>query len=156
VAVSTITVEDVTVLVGIVNIADVKPAPIVTLTGAVAAEVLLLEILTTAPPEGAGPLNATVPWDGPPLTTVAGLRTKLDTIGGITVSEVDRLTVPHAAVMLGVARAATGLVLTANVALDNPAGIVNKAGTVAADVVSDVRLTPAPPVGAAAFSVTVP
>jgi len=40
------------------------------------------------------------------------------------------------------------------VALDEPAGTVTLAGTVAADVLLDERVTAAPPDGAAPFNVT--
>lgn len=43
----------------------------VTLTGTVAADVLLLDSVTTAPPAGAGPFSVSVPVDElPPLTEV--------------------------------------------------------------------------------------
>ena len=59
----------VTALVVTVNAADVLPDAIVTLEGTVATAVLLLERVTTVPPEGAGPEIVTVPAEGePPLT----------------------------------------------------------------------------------------
>jgi len=48
------------------------------------------------------------------------------------------------------------LVLMVNVAVVLPAGTVTEDGTVATEVVPDVRLTTIPPAGAAAESVTVP
>ena len=50
----------------------------------------------------------------------------------------------------------TALVLTVNVVLLTPAGTVTLAGTVAVDVLLLERATAAPPLGAAALSVTVP
>jgi hypothetical protein len=44
-----------------VNVALVEPAWIVTLVGTVATAVLLLDRVTTVPPDGAGLLNVTVP-----------------------------------------------------------------------------------------------
>jgi len=44
-----------------VKLAVVAPAATVTLVGTRAAVVLLLESETTAPPDGAAPLNVTVP-----------------------------------------------------------------------------------------------
>src|SRR6267143_4708450 len=60
-----------TALVLTVNAALVAPAAIVTLDGVLATFVLLLESVTTAPPEGAAPLSVTVPVEElPPLTFV--------------------------------------------------------------------------------------
>jgi len=58
--------------------------------------------------------------------------------------------------MLGEELALTAKVETVKVALDEPAGTVMLAGTVAADVLLEDRVTGAPPVGAAPFKVTVP
>src|SRR3989454_12644918 len=54
--------------------------------GATAAG-LLLESVTCAPPAGAGPFSVTVPAEGLPPVTLAGLSASEETIGGITVSE---------------------------------------------------------------------
>jgi len=51
---------------------------------------------------------------------------------------------------------ATGLVLTVKVAVVAPAATVTLVGTVAADVLLLLSVTRAPPVGAAALSLTVP
>jgi hypothetical protein len=51
---------------------------------------------------------------------------------------------------------ATGLVVAVKVAVVAPAGTVTDAGTWAAAVLLDVKLTTAPPVGAGLFKVTVP
>ena len=58
--------------------------------------------------------------------------------------------------MLAVVEAVTAVVVTVNVALAAPAATETLAGTVAAAVLSLVRLTVAPPAGAALLSVTVP
>ena len=54
-------VEPDTGLVVAENVALVAPAATVTLAGTVAADVLLFDKVTTAPPVGAGPLNVAVP-----------------------------------------------------------------------------------------------
>ena len=54
------------------------------------------------------------------------------------------------------AEAVTALVLTMNVALAAPAATVTLAGTVVAAVLSLIRETAAPPLGAGPLSVTVP
>ncbi len=67
-------VDVVTALVVTVNVALVDPAGTMTLAGTVAAEVLLLDSVTAAPPDGAAPLRVTVPCDVPPPTTLLGLN----------------------------------------------------------------------------------
>jgi len=84
------------------------------------------------------------------------VRVNSETTGGMTVIGADWLTVPHAAVILGVDLVDAGFVAITNVALVDPAGTVTKLGTVATDGVSDVKFTLAPPVGAAVFNATVP
>ena len=60
-----------TVKVVTLNVRLVAPAGMVTLTGTVAAAMLLLERETRAPPVGAGPLSFRLPVEGnPPLTLV--------------------------------------------------------------------------------------
>jgi hypothetical protein len=60
-----------TVLAG--NVALKAPAGTVTLAGTVAAPVLLLDSVTTAPPEGAALVRLAVPCEVLPPTTLAGL-----------------------------------------------------------------------------------
>ena len=71
--------EVITALVLTVNVALVAPAPTVTPEGTWAADVLLLESETTAPPDGAGPLSVTVPVElcVPPVT-LGGFRLRED------------------------------------------------------------------------------
>ena len=60
-----------TSLVEAVKVAVVAPAGTGTLVGTIATAVLLLDRVTTVPPDGAALLNVTVPWEGvPPFTEV--------------------------------------------------------------------------------------
>jgi hypothetical protein len=59
-------VDEVTAPVVMVKVALLAPAAMVTLPGTLAAAVLLLDRLTTAPPLGAGPLRVTEPLDDLP------------------------------------------------------------------------------------------
>ena len=68
-----------------VNVAEVLPAGTVTLAGTVAAAVLLLESVTTAPPVGAAPFSVTVPVELFPPTTVVGLIDKVESCTAFTV-----------------------------------------------------------------------
>ena len=61
-----------------VNVPLVCPSAIVMLDGTV-TKLLLLEIPTSAPPEGAGPFSITVPTDELPANTVLGFIAMLDT-----------------------------------------------------------------------------
>jgi len=74
-------------LVVIVNVAVVAPAGTVTLGGTCAAAVLLLDSVTIAPPDGAGPVNFTVPVDEvPPITEVGPTVRPLPvSLGAVTV-----------------------------------------------------------------------
>ncbi len=80
------TVELLTTLVLTVNVALLAPAATVTLAGTVATAVLLLESVTTAPPEGAAALKLTVPVEEFPPTTEVGFRVTEESNSGFTVS----------------------------------------------------------------------
>ena len=85
-------VDSLTALVLTVNVALVAPAATVTLEGTVATDVSLLESATCAPPDGAGPLSATVPVEDLPPMTLVGLSVSEVSVGvgggaGFTVSE---------------------------------------------------------------------
>ena len=147
-----------TVTVVTVRVAVVAPAATVTLAGTVAAEVLLLESVTTAPPAGAAALKVTVPVDELPPVTLAGFTLKLasdTTAAGFTVSVA--LCVPlYVPVIVTGVDVLTATVVTVNVAVVAPAATVTLAGTVATAVSPLASVTTAPPVGAAALKVTVP
>ncbi len=74
-------VEDDTACVLTVKVRLVAPADTVTLAGTVAAAVLLLESVTTAPPDGAALDNVTVPCDALPPVTLAGESDNDDSVG---------------------------------------------------------------------------
>jgi hypothetical protein len=76
-----------TVRVVTAKVALFDPAARVTLAGTVAAEVLLLVSVTTAPPVGAALLNVTVPVEDAPPSTVGGLKETeaTVTVAGFTV-----------------------------------------------------------------------
>lgn len=74
---------------------------------------------------------------------------------GFTVSVAVRLTMPYVAVNVTAVLVATAEVVTGNVVLVAPAATVALAGTVAATL-ERVKVTTAPPAGAAAVSVIVP
>jgi hypothetical protein len=87
-------VDAATALVPTVNVAEVAPAATVTLAGTRATVVLLLESVMSAPPEGAAPLNLTVPVEEFPPVTLVGFKLKDERVGGggaagVTVSEAD-------------------------------------------------------------------
>jgi hypothetical protein len=83
-----------TVAVVTVNVWLVAPAATVTLAGTVAADVLLLDSITTAAPDGAAAVSVTVPCDGFPPVTLVGLSANADNVGwdaapALTVSVVE-------------------------------------------------------------------
>jgi hypothetical protein len=65
-------------MVVIWNAAVVAPEATVTLGGTVAAEVLLLDNVTTVPPLGAGPFRFTLPVEELPPLTLVGLSVSED------------------------------------------------------------------------------
>ena len=75
-------VLDTTELVAAANVALVAPCATVTLAGTVAADVLLLDSVTCAPPVGAAADNVTVPVDPLPPTTLEGLKLTDDNVAG--------------------------------------------------------------------------
>jgi len=154
-------VELATAIVVTCTVARVSPAATVMLAGTVAAEVLLLDRETTAPPLGAGPLSITVPVDGfPPLTlvglTVSALRVGLGGGWGVTVSGAVCVTPAYDAEIVTGVELATAIVVTCTVARVSPAATVMLAGTVAAEVLLLDRETTVPPLGAGPLSITVP
>ncbi len=72
--------------------AVVALAATVTLAGTVAAEVLLLVRVITAPPAGARPVNATVPVELLPPRTEVGLRETELRVAALTIKLAVRVT----------------------------------------------------------------
>jgi len=143
-------------LVVVVKVAVVAPASTITESGTWPADALLEVKLTIAPPKGAGAFRVTVPVDDTPPGTDVGLTLTLLSADGVTVKVVVRLTPLYKPVIVTAVWDATGLVVAVNVAVVTPARTITEAGTCAAAVLLEVKLTIAPPVGAGALSVTVP
>jgi hypothetical protein len=139
-------------------VAVVAPAGTVTVAGTWAAAALLLVRLTTVPPTCAGPVSVTVPVDDSPPSTVAGLTLTAvsPATSAVTVRVAVRETLLWVAVIVTGVSAATGLVVTVNMAVVAPAATVILTGSCAAAVLLLVRLTTIPPAGAGPLSVTVP
>ena len=156
-------VDAVTLAVVTPNVALVAPAGTVTFAGTVAAAVLLLDSVTTAPPAGAALVRVAVPVDAFPPTTLVGLSVIADSAaaggggaGGVTVSAAVFVAPPNEPVIVTPVEAVTVDVVTPNVALVAPAATVTLAGTVATAVLLLDSVTTAPPAGAALVSVAVP
>jgi len=138
-----------------VNVAVLAPAATVTVGGTEATPAFALESVTTAPPDGAIPVNVTVPVDVLPLGTDVGLKVRVELTALVTVSTA--LCTPlYVAEIVTPVGDATPDVLTVNVPLVEPPAIVMEAGTVAIAVLFDDRVTTAPDAGAFDASVTVP
>ena len=67
------------------NVAVVAFGAMVTPAGTLAAAVLLLPSVTSAPPAGAGPFSVTVPVDELPPRTDVGLNETELSVAGVTV-----------------------------------------------------------------------
>jgi hypothetical protein len=149
-------VDDATDRVGTVTWVDVAAAGTVAVATTVAADVLELDIETAAPPGGALPVRMIVAVELTPPTTIAGLTATLERAAGSTVNTAVFAAPEETAEIVTEAEEATPSVVTVNVVLEEPAGTVMLAGTVAAAVFELVSVTGDPPTGATAERVTVP
>ena len=149
---------EVTLLVETVKVPVVDPAAIVTLEGTVAAPVLLLDRLTTAPLDPAALSNVAVPCEVLPPLTAVGLRVNdVNVSAGVsilTTSVVDAVTPLYEALIVTVNAPPTARVATLKVALVAPAGTVTLGGTVTGSLADND--TDAPPDGAGLPNCTVP
>lgn len=103
-------------LVVTVKVAVVAFAATVTLASTCAALMLLLDSVTTAPPDGAGPFRVTVPVAEAPAGTEVGFKlTELST-GAVTV-KLAFWVAPYVPEIVSDVFTPTGLVLTGNVAV---------------------------------------
>jgi hypothetical protein len=106
------------------KVAWVAPGGIVTVEGTMAIEGLLLASDTETPPPGATPFSFTVPVELLPPTTVLGTTDSEYNDGAVTVSVADFIETPLVAVIVTGVEDETGTVVTLNVDLVAPAGIV--------------------------------
>ena len=142
-----------------VKLALVCPACTLTLEGTVATDVLALESVTVAPPEGAAALRVTVPLELFPPVTLVGLRVSDESVTeddeGLIVSVACWEVLPSVAVIVAVVIEETNVVVTVKLALVDPLATVTLLGTLALELLL-LRVTTVPPEGAAALRVTVP
>ena len=136
------------------------PAGTVTAGGTCAADGLLVESDTDAPPGGAAPLRTTMPPTlAPPVTLPAPSITDCR-VGALGLAprlmKSDLVTPPALASMRTVVKVATGLVVIVKLVELLPAGTEILAGTWTSDGLSLVSVTRPPPAGAGATSCTVP
>ncbi len=78
-----------TALVVTLNVAEIALAGTITLDGTPAAAVLLLDNVTVDPPDGARPVNVTVPVEEVPPVTEDGTRVTALRVGAETVRVAD-------------------------------------------------------------------
>ncbi len=135
------------------KVALVEPASTMTVAGSVTGSVP--DRATIAPPAGAAPDSVAVPMTASPPTTLA-LASVIDTSAAlaVTVRTEDCMLLPPVDAVIAAVPGATAVIV--KVALDDPAGTVSVAGTVATAALLLVSATLAPVDGAAALNVTVP
>jgi hypothetical protein len=137
-----------------VKLAVVAPAATVKLAGTV-TEALLLERVTAMPPVGAAAFSVTVQLSvpAPEMDAFVQLRA-LNAAAGDRVNSKDFETLPAVAVRVALCVVVTEATVAVKLAVVAPAATVTLTGTVTEALLLE-RVTAMPPVGAAAFSVTV-
>src|SRR5262249_33230264 len=139
-----------------VNLADVAPAGTVIDAGIVNSKEFVTASATTAPPAGAAEVSVTVGVVEVPYPITAGeMVSPASAAGGLTVSVAVLAAPLYVAVIVTAVTAVTALLVTVKFAVVAPAATVTDAGTVAAFTLLLVRVTTAPPAGAATPRVTV-
>src|ERR1700736_5304618 len=106
------------------KVALLAPTRMVTVEGTMTIEGLLLASDTETPPLGAAPFSFTVPVELLPPTTVLGATESEANDGAVTVRVADFIEAPLLAVIVTGVADETGTVVTLNVPLAAPAGIV--------------------------------
>jgi hypothetical protein len=125
------------------------------------AALLLSDSETTNPPDAAAAVSVTDPCAALPPATEAGVTETADSAAGagddagVTIIGAERVTPPHVPEIVDDVEAVTDVVAMVKLALVDPAATVTLAGTEVAVELSESE-TNAPPLGAAALSVTVP
>jgi hypothetical protein len=138
------------------KVAVVAPDGTVTLAGTAAMAASLVESWTVAPWAGAAAASVTVPCSDAPPMTLAGLRTRLDTVTGTTVRVAVRVPLANVADRVTVVELLTRPVAIANDTVVEPPATVTLAGTAAARASLLESETVVPPAGAADAKETVP
>ena len=142
-----------TLVVVMLNLADVAPAATVMVAGTVTDASELLSV-TAAPVDGAGPVRYTVlEVDATPPTKAAG-GVRANNVTGFTAKVAALLTPPYAAEIVTVDAAETLLVVISNFAEVAPAATITLAGTLAA-ALELLNVTTAPVDGAGPVRYTV-
>lgn len=132
------------------------PGPTRSLADTLAADGLLLEIVTSIPPLGGFPLRVTTASIELPTVTLVGKVPHPFGCSGATVRAVDTVEPPALALMVTGDVVDTREVKAEKLAELLPAGIVTDTGTVTTDVSSLRNVTRTPPVGAAPVKYTRP
>ena len=143
-----------TAVVVTVNVPVFWLAATVTVAGTLASA-LLLNRLTTTPPVGAGPAKVTVPVEGLPPMTVAGLSASDWTVVGFTVRVALCVAAPSVPFIVAITAADTGVVAMVNPVDLDPVATVTLVGRLAL-VLLEVKPIASPPVGAGPVRLTVP